>query len=181
MNKLIQTIAAPQTSLNSILFAVTFCLATSAIMLANKAQAETVNSEPLIHDMNYYNPLKHNQAKKYHRYHNQAYAGEALDNQSLERVAQDIRNHNMSTEQRALNHRWLQYGSEDDDVKVGSKVISSLFKMGFRTYWDGVRNKHYSSNTKVPDGSGNGKVTEDVDYKVRLSSNKLKLSMSYDF
>ena len=181
MNKLNPTIQDPRTAFNSVLFAVTFCLAACAVIMSNNAQSETLVSEPLIHDMNYYNPLEHNQGKKIHRYRNQAYAGKGLNNEGLERVARDIRDNKMSTEQRALNHRWLQYGNEGGDVKIGSKVISSLFKMGFKTYWNDVRDTHYRSNAKIPDGSGNGKVTADVDYKVRLSGNKLKLSMNYEF
>jgi hypothetical protein len=135
-------------------------------------------SNALTHDMNYYNPLRHNDGRIGSK---NIYPNTALSNSELNRVAEDIRSENMTTEQRALNHQWLQHGYSDHGIRLGSKVISKLFKMGFRTYWDGVRNKHYKYSTAVPDGSGNGKVTQDVDYKLRLSDNRVKIAINYDF
>ena len=60
-------------------------------------------------------------------------------------------------------------------------MVSYLLRMGFRTYWDGLRNKHDSSSQLVPDGNGDGKLTDDVDYKLRLSEDHVNLSVEYDF
>ncbi len=126
--------------------------------------------------MSYYNPLKHNKREPKHY----ATSSIALSNLQLEDAANQIRTNEMSSEQRALNHQWLEQHHHGDTPDVGSKVLSKLMKMGLKTYWDGVRNTH-SSAKAIPDGNGSGKVSEDVDYKIRLSGNKVKLSFEYEF
>jgi len=123
---------------------------------------------------NYYNPLKHG-AEKVSR----ASDPHALDNQQLETAASYIRANDMSAEQRALNHQWLNQAG-DSNIRIGNKVLSSIMRMGFKTYWSGVRNKHYPS-TVMPDGNGNGQLTDEVEYKLRLSQNKVRLVLKYDF
>jgi hypothetical protein len=125
-------------------------------------------------DFNYYNPLKNG-----HKGNNWL-STQGLNNEELARAAEDIRSSDMTIQQRALNHQWLSE-PEGDGLHFGTKVVSRLVKMGFRTYWDGVRNKHYKNSRVVPDGAGNGKVSEDVDYKLRLSDDKVKLSVQYEF
>lgn len=162
--------------------AVTLALACSVVVASSFSYAESVqadkNNDLFVPDkLSYYNPLKHNQqeSKRY------ATSSIALSNTQLENAANQIRTNDMSSEQRALNHQWLEQHHHGDDPYIGSKVLSKLMKMGLRTYWDGVRNKHYSSASAVPDGNGSGKVTEEVDYKIRLSGNKVKLSFEYEF
>lgn len=132
------------------------------------------NALVLPEDMNYYNPLKHGRSET------QWLSTGGLDNDELLREAGNIRSRDMSQQQRALNHQWLEQ-EEQSDVRVGGKVVSELVKMGFRTYWDGVRNKHYRDNKAVPTSSGNGQISRDIDYKIRLSGDKFRLSVSYDF
>jgi len=152
-------------------------LMSTALNAAEGIQADQHNDLFVPDKLSYYNPLKHNDTQK-KRY---ATSKVALSNDQLEDAANHIRTNDMSSEQRALNHQWLEQHHHGDDPYIGSKVFSKLMKMGFRTYWDGVRNKHYSSASAIPDGNGTGKVSKDVDYKIRLSGNKVKLSFEYEF
>lgn len=122
----------------------------------------------------YYNPLKHG-AKKISRGTNP----QAFDNTQLEAAAAYIRANEMSASHRALNHQWLSQES-GGDLRLGNKVLSSIVRMGFKTYWTGIRNKHYQSSA-VPDGDGNGQLSEEVEYKLRLSQDKVRLVLEYDF
>lgn len=152
-------------------------LVNAPISIAEGIQADQHNDLFVPDKLSYYNPLKHNDTQK-KRY---ATSKVALSNTQLEDAANHIRTNDMSSEQRALNHQWLEQHHHGDDPYIGSKVLSKLMKMGLRTYWDGVRNKHYSSAKAIPDSNGSGKVTEEVDYKIRLSGNKVKLSFEYEF
>ncbi len=136
---------------------------------------QTSSALVLPDDMNYYNPLKHGREDD-----SQWIRSTGMSSEELLRSAGHIRSQDMSQQQRALNHQWLLQ-QDHQDVRIGGKVVSKLVKMGFRTYWDGVRNKHYRDNKAVPTSNGNGQITQDVDYKIRLSGDKLKLSVSYEF
>ncbi len=103
----------------------------------------------------------------------------ALTNSQLEQDAAYIRSHSMSLEQRQLNHQWLDE-DYDNDVRIGTKVLSHVMKIGFRHYWEDVRQQRLS-DYNLPDEDGNGRIKEDVKYKLRLSGNKLKLMLEYDF
>jgi len=154
--------------------ALLFC---SLFMASTQATSPVLDTdgELFIPDsFNYYNPLKHGAAKS-----SRAADAHALDNQQLETAASYIRANEMSAEQRALNHQWLSQAG-DSNIRIGNKVLSSIMRMGFKTYWTGVRNKHYKS-TAMPDGNGTGQLTEEVEYKLRLSQNKVRLVLEYDF
>lgn len=155
------------------------CVLLLSVLVIMGAQA----SSPALRDkgelflpdsFNYYNPLKHGAVKT-----SRAADPHALDNQQLEAAASYIRANEMSAEQRALNHQWLSQ-TGDSNIRIGNKVLSSIMRMGFKTYWTGVRNKHYKS-TAMPDGNGNGQLTEEVEYKLRLSQDKVRLVLKYDF
>lgn len=170
-------VAGPVAVARSVVMTATLALASMGAMADVEADQ---NNDLFVPDkLSYYNPLKHNKYEdKNSRYETKSVA---LSNTDLENAAQQIRTNNMSAQQRALNHQWLEQQHNNDDPYMGSKVLSKLMQMGFRTYWDGVRNKHYASLKAVPDGSGSGKVSEEVDYKLRLSGNKVKLSFEYEF
>ncbi len=57
--------------------------------------------------------------------------------------------------------------------------------MGFKTYWNSIKHSKFRSNKLIPDGGGEGKVAVasggEVDYKLRLSGNKLKIHVNYEF
>ncbi len=154
------------------------CIALFASAQSFDSFGEASNSNVFIPErVDYYNPLKHdNDGHKPY-----AILRSALTNADLKQAAEDIRNNEMSTEQRALNHQWLDHDNYTDDQRFGSKVISQILKMGFKTYWKDVRKNNYSNAAAVPTEEGKGKITPDVDYKFRISGNKLKLSVEYEF
>lgn len=126
-----------------------------------------------------YNPLKHqsgsNRPASFHS------SNRELDNESLIRSAEQLRNTEMSAEQRALNYQWLQMHEDGDGTQVGGRVLQTLMKMGFKTYWEGTRINLDGDEQAIPNSDGNGKVTEDIDYKIRMSGDKIKLSFEYEF
>lgn len=165
-----------QTSRSTVTLSV-ICIALFASAQPLNSYGDASNDVFIPERVDRYNPLKHqnNGHKPY------AVLRSALSNEDLIRAAEDIRNNEMSAEQRALNHQWLDHDNYTDDMRFGSKVVSQLLKMGFKTYWKDVRNKKYANSAAVPTEEGNGKITSDVDYKFRISGDKLKLSVEYEF
>lgn len=146
---------------------------------ADQVEADANNDLFVPENLNYYNPLKHSKGHGEKKRYSSRSTG--LSNNELEQAAEDIRNNEMSAQHRALNHQWLQQENGEDEPTVGGKVFSELVKMGFRTYWDGVRDKHYSNTKIIPNSNGDGKVSEEVEYKLRLSDDKVKLTFEYEF
>ncbi len=132
-----------------------------------------LNDDLFIPDnLDFYNPL---QEADGHRDYNPQISG--MDNVALYRAAGQYRNSELSASQRALNHQWMQQYHNGDGVRHGGKVFSKLFQIGLKTYWkSGKFGKGY-----LPDDKGNGRITEDIDYRLRMSGNKLKLSVLYEF
>ncbi len=106
---------------------------------------------------------------------------QALSNDDLYRAAEHYRTGNMSGQQRALNHQWLYQLHHDKGVRHGSKVFSKLLKMGFKTYWKDVRKQQFGSIKALPDDKGQGHIVNDINYRLRVSGSKFKLSLNYDF
>ena len=127
-----------------------------------------------------YNPLQ-NSADQKKNTSSLAEFNRHLDNESLLRSAEQLRSTSMSADQRALNHQWLQQDESDDQVQLGGRVLSTLMKMGFKTYWEGNRIELDDGDNAMPNSQGNGKFTEDIDYKIRMSGDKIKFSFEYDF
>ncbi|WP_439135496.1 hypothetical protein [Pseudomaricurvus sp.] len=146
---------------------------------ADMVEADQNNDLFVPENLNYYNPLKHSKGHAQKKRYSSRSVG--LNNTQLEKSAEDIRNNEMSAQHRALNHQWLEQEHNGDDPTMGGKVLSELVKMGFRTYWDGVRDKHYSDTKIIPNSNGDGKVSEEVEYKLRLSDDKVKLTFEYEF
>lgn len=158
-----------------LLMCVLISASTSSISHATSSENIAHGGGLFVPDLDYYNPLQHGQVRR------DRLSSHAMTNDQLLQAAQYIRSDNMSAQQRALNHQWLEQEHYNQELRLGNKVVSKIFKMGFKTYWNGVRNKHYSSSTVIPDGDGKGKLTQDVDYKLRLSDDKVRLSLQYDF
>ena len=158
----------------------TALLAVSCFVLSLSApvSADESLSEPLLpNQFTYYNPLKHGTSQSA----SQAEKRLQMDNESLFRSAEQIRSDSMSAEQRALNHQWLMQSENEDSMHVGGRVFSTLMRMGFKTYWEGNRARFGSDNRIVPDSQGGGRVTREVDYRLRVSGDDIKLSFEYEF
>lgn len=127
-------------------------------------------------NLKFYNPLEEGDG---HRAFNPRING--LDSVALYQAAENYRSNEINSSQRALNHQWLSQYHNDEGVRQGGKVLSKLFKMGFKTYWSSVKNGKYHTNNYVPNVNGIGKFTEDIDYRVRLTDSKVKVSVAYEF
>lgn len=127
-----------------------------------------------------YNPLQ-NSAEQKKNSSSLTEFNRHLDNESLLRSAEQMRSNSMSADQRALNYQWLQQDDPDSQVQLGGQVLSTLMKMGFKTYWEGNRIELNEGDSALPNSQGNGKFTEDIDYKIRMSGDKIKFSFEYDF
>lgn len=142
------------------------------LFISTNSLAADDNAMFIPRDMKLYNPQKNNNPQKNHDYNPLA-----LNNLQLEQEADFMRDHQMSTEQRALNHQWL---AQDDAVEKGNKVISKLLKMGFKAYWSDVHDSHYSGSA-VPDESGEVYTDSEVKYRLRLSSSRARVEVKYEF
>ena len=78
-----------------------------------------------------------------------------------------------------FNTLWLQEGQQHYDYDEGGAAIGKLFRMGVKTWYRSYRSANRES--KLPDENGSGAVSNDVDYRVRLSSDKVKFQLNYEF
>lgn len=102
-----------------------------------------------------------------------------LNNEQLLERAQHLRSNNPNTTQQTLNYQWLKAHQNDDSI-VGKKVYQTLFKRGFKAFWNRQRKERFKSE-HIPDINGRGSVSNEVDYKLRLNSDELKVKLSYEF
>lgn len=166
--------------LTAIIVGLGVSLTFSAISMTETAGAGYDNAPILPGQPQRYNPLQHKSSSG-RTTSSLSSSDREMDNNSLLRSAEQLRNTEMSAEQRALNYQWLQQHQGDDDPQVGGKVLQTLMKMGFKTYWEGTRINLDSNDEALPNSDGNGKVTDDIDYKIRMSGDKIKLSFEYEF
>ena len=130
-------------------------------------------------NMHFYNPLKHSNGAEKTNYKPNT---KNLDNKSLIEAAAHYRSNNMNATQRALNYQWLQQQHHSGkDIDYGSKVLSKLFKMGLQTYWNSVQSNAIRSNKMAPDANGRGFFTQDVSYDMKVSADKINISLEYEF
>lgn len=153
-------------------FSFTLSLLLAALTSISAAQADDLFIPAL---PAYYNPLKPEIKTS------RQIGSAALSNEALQQSADDIRSSNMSMEQRALNHQWLDYENYEEDTRHGGKVLSTLFKMGFKTYWKGVRQERFSNSNLVPSEEGAGHFNSDVDYNLRISGDEMNFTVEMDF
>jgi|GEM_PF-989443 hypothetical protein len=102
-----------------------------------------------------------------------------LNNEQLLERAQHLRSNNPNTTQQTLNYQWLKAHQNDNSI-VGKKVYQTLFKRGFKAFWNRQRKERFKSE-RIPDINGRGSVSNEVDYKLRLNSDELKVKLSYEF
>lgn len=102
-----------------------------------------------------------------------------LSNDQLRDRARELRSQELNAYQRALNYQWLESHHKNEFLS-GSKAYKTFFKKGFEKYWDRQRKERFKSN-KVPDIHGKGRVSNEVDYDIKLSSDELKIGLSYEF
>ncbi len=126
-------------------------------------------------DLHFYNPLKHSDGTRKIAHKPNA---TGMDNDALTEAAEYFRNNDMNAAQRALNYRWLRREHDDMDLDLDGKVLSKIFRMGFKTYW---RNTHKDFESELNDDDIHGSLSEEMSYGLRVSGRKLKFSFEYEF
>ncbi|WP_461519004.1 hypothetical protein [Porticoccus sp.] len=103
-----------------------------------------------------------------------------LNNIELNQRAEDIRSQAMPDTHRNLNYQWLE-GYQKDEFVEGDKALQTFLKRGLEDYWNRQRKEHFHDSKRIPDIDGRGRITREVDYDLRLSSDELKIGLSYEF
>lgn len=103
----------------------------------------------------------------------------SLNNTQLKDRAESLRSQELDANQRALNYQWLE-NQRNKEFTSGSKAYKAFFKRGFKEYWDRKRKEHFKSE-HIPNLEGRGRVSGEVDYDLRLSSDELKIGLTYEF
>lgn len=163
-----------------------FSFALMAVLMAAIPETHGTESSANANDFfipgnqHYYNPLKHSNDRVTTDYKPNA---TALDNKSLIEAANHFRSNDMNALQRELNYQWLHQQHHNKDIYLGSKVVSKIFKMGFKTYWKNLRKSQnpLGKSSMTPDAEGKGKLMGDLNYNMRVSGDKLKVSVKYEF
>ncbi|MFV8782196.1 hypothetical protein ACNKU7_07210 [Microbulbifer sp. SA54] len=104
-----------------------------------------------------------------------------MDNHALIESAENLRNNSMGMVHRRLNHQWLEFYTHPDEAQTatGGRAVNEILRMGFRTYMEQhKRNKRY---TLLRYTQGHGKLNSALDYDVRLTDDKFKISFEYEF
>lgn len=102
-----------------------------------------------------------------------------LNNEQLLERAQQLRSQHPNSPQLKFNNQWLRAHQNDDHI-IGKKVYQTLFKRGFKKFWHRQRKERFKSE-RIPDINGRGSVSNEVDYKLRLKSDEIKVKLSYEF
>lgn len=138
-----------------------------------------INYDPLLFsDFHTYNPLKKgNNVNHYKGGSNLT----ALTNEDLNLLADNSRHQQMSASQRALNQQWLAQNSEGSDVSLGSRALQKIIQQGVKTYWDSIRLTKFKGNKIIPDSNGKGNFNSEMEYKLRLKDDEVKLALEYSF
>lgn len=139
----------------------------------------TLSYDPLLFsDFHTYNPLKKgNNVNHYKGGSNLT----ALTNEDLNLLADNSRHQQMSASQRALNQQWLHQNSEQSDVSLGSRALQKIIQQGVKTYWDSIRLTKFKGNKIIPDSNGKGNFSSEMEYKLRLKDDEVKLALEYSF
>ena len=159
-----------------------FLLLGAPVMSAGSADSAgfaSLTTDPLLFsDFHTYNPLKNQNNVTLHRGGTNL---QALSNEDLIKLADNSRNGEMSASQRALNQQWLEQYGEGADISLGGQALQKIIKQGFKTYWDALRQSTFKGNTMIPDSEGNGSFNTEMEYKLRLSDDQVKLAFEYSF
>ncbi len=104
-----------------------------------------------------------------------------MDNQALYDSAENLRNNSMGMIQRRLNHQWLELHTrpESSENVTGGRAVNEILKMGFKTYM--AQHKRSKQHPLLRYTNSQGSFSSALDYDVRLSDDKFKISFEYEF
>jgi len=157
-----------------LLLGITFCLA----FVSQKAKADELelNHDSFIHDdLKFNNPLSNQQQAS------KAPRTEVMDNEALYQAASNYQNTSINASQRALNHQWLRSHHHNDNVTYGGKALSKILKIGLNTYWNGQKTSSSKFNKMAKNMLSDKQFGDDVRYNLKMSGNKLNLSVKMEF
>lgn len=103
-----------------------------------------------------------------------------LSNEDLIIRANQLRKTEISPNQRAMNYQWLSSHSGVESTVDGGKALSKLAERQLKAYLDERESTKWIRSKLMPDESGQG-FFKDVDYDLKLRSNKLVIGLTYDF
>lgn len=103
-----------------------------------------------------------------------------LSNEDLIIRANQLRDNDISPNQRAMNYQWLSSHSGAESTVDGGKALSKLAERQLKAYLDERESTKWIRSKLMPDESGNG-FFKDVDYDLKLRANKLVIGLTYDF
>ncbi len=102
-----------------------------------------------------------------------------LNNIQLSMRAEALRSQALNANQRALNYQWLE-SHQNENFIIGSKAYKTLFKRGFKKYWNRKRHENFK-NKYIPDLDGRGAMSSEIDYDLHVNSHGLTLELTYQF
>ena len=106
-----------------------------------------------------------------------------MDNQALYESAENLRNNSMGMIHRRLNHQWLEQHTRPSEYvdKTGGRAVNEILKMGFKTYMAQHKRSKQHPLLRYTQSEGKFKFNKALDYDFRLSDDKFKLSVEYEF
>ncbi|WP_227718267.1 hypothetical protein [Microbulbifer sp. Q7] len=104
-----------------------------------------------------------------------------MDNQALYESAENLRNNSMGMVHRRLNHQWLELHTRPDQSQnvTGGRAVNEILKMGFKTYME--QHKRSKQHPLLRYTQSGGRLNSALDYDFRLSDDKFKISVQYEF
>ena len=102
-----------------------------------------------------------------------------LNNSQLSMRAEALRSQALNANQRALNYQWL-VSHQNKKFILGSKAYKTLFKRGFKKYWNRKRHENFK-NKYIPNLNGQGAMSSEMDYDLHVNSRGLTVELTYQF
>ena len=78
-----------------------------------------------------------------------------------------------------FNYLWMRQSQNHYRYSDGGAAVGRLFRMGMKTWYKNYRNNN--KNVDLPNENGGGSFGSDIDYRLRVSSNRVKLALEYEF
>ena len=159
-----------------LLLALALCLALFS-QLSRAAEGITLNNSIFVPDkMVFFNPLGEQLKEKKCK----EIEPQMMDNDALYQAALDLQDNSINTSQRALNYQWLRAHHTQDNMQYGGRAFSKILKIGLQSYWSGMK-QDKNDLVNVASTMADKVAVNDMRYNLKVSGNKLNLSVKYEF
>ncbi|GAB1259364.1 hypothetical protein [Aurantivibrio plasticivorans] len=166
-----------------ITFALAFTIACIlSLLMAHSASAESVPAQPVLESPFIPDDNEFFTGKKGVKGNWLTSKARSLDNTELLQTANNLRINDMSAGQRMHNYYWIQGGS--DKLTSGKSASKYLLQSFAKAYWNYLRETEFNGLAIIPDADGAGSIKinrRDIDYKLRVSADRVKLMVKLDF